>query len=133
MVKPVEKFQSKSEKSDELIIENMYEPELNILELTDKKVKMDEPKLEDDEETIIKNKDHLKIDQKKQIRNRKHYLNTEKKFHCDKCSFSGKFISNLKVHIESVHDSITHPCDNCGQRFSQKPQKKSSRGCKISL
>ena len=81
---------------------------------------MDEPKVEDDEENIIKNKDNLKINHKKQIQNRKHYLNTEKKFNCDKCSFSGKFISNLKVHIESVHDSITHPCDNCGQRFSQR-------------
>jgi hypothetical protein len=106
-----------SKKDDALEKENMHEPD--ILELNDKLAQMVEPKLEKDEEKLSESKDPDMNDEKR-TRKRENYLQMDKKFHCEMCSFSAKFISALRIHIESVRESITYPCARCGQRFSQK-------------
>uniref|UniRef100_A0ABD2WHZ8 C2H2-type domain-containing protein n=1 Tax=Trichogramma kaykai TaxID=54128 RepID=A0ABD2WHZ8_9HYME len=42
------------------------------------------------------------------------------RYSCDKCEKSYKQKVQLKAHIDSVHNGITHPCNICEKIFSSK-------------
>ena len=41
-------------------------------------------------------------------------------FFCKECNYKTKKLQYLRVHINSVHKKIKHPCPECGKSFAQK-------------
>ena len=42
------------------------------------------------------------------------------KYPCSQCDFKATRDSNLKIHIESVHEGIKYPCSQCDYKATQQ-------------
>ena len=52
--------------------------------------------------------------------NKEYYLKSDTLLQCEHCEYSSKFVHGLRNHKESVHELITHPCDVCDKKYTQK-------------
>ena len=80
-------------------------------------------KLKEEKEDFIESSNYEGIEDEAEIinmDNREYKVKDVKHFQCVNCPYRSKFKGGLRIHKETVHDLITHPCDLCDKKFTQK-------------
>jgi len=109
------------EVSNELYVDPIFIDNNTIEALSEIKTEVNEYVMELDvlEDTSFQLGD-ISSKEKKKLYNQKYYQNVEKRFSCDQCDHSARYEANLRTHIASMHELVTHTCNLCNKHFTQR-------------